>query len=121
MSLQRSNRRSLRWRAAVIVLGVLAAFLLANCGPRGDGGEEETLEKKTTKTVSEVLQHHRDQLMSLPGVVGVAQGRTEDGRDCIVVMLKEDNPDLRAQIPALLEGYPVQIKITGEFRALGTQ
>jgi hypothetical protein len=71
----------------------------------------------TAKTIEEVLKEHTEDLMSIPGVVGTAQGLCDD-RDCIKVFVIEKTPELDQKIPNTLEGYPVMIEETGEFRAL---
>ena len=55
--------------------------------------------------------------MALPGVIGTAEGE-QDGKPCIVVMIAEPISELKVQIPAELGGYPVDIRMTGEFKAL---
>lgn len=69
-------------------------------------------------TIEAVLEAHTDELMSLPGVVGVAIGVLSDGTRCIKVMVIEKTPDLEKKIPSALEGYPVVVEGTGEIRAL---
>jgi hypothetical protein len=68
-------------------------------------------------TVEAVLMRHTAALMSLPGVVGTAQGRCGD-RDCIKVFVRRRTHELEQRIPASLEGYPVEIEVTGDLRAL---
>jgi hypothetical protein len=68
-------------------------------------------------TIEAVLEKHTGALMSLPGVVGTAQGLC-DGRDCIKVFVRQRTPELERRIPAVLEGYRVSIEESGEFRAL---
>ncbi len=69
------------------------------------------------KTIEAVLKEHTGRLMSLPGVVGTAQGLCE-GKPCIKVYVEKKTPDLVKQIPSTLEGYEVIIQETGEIRAL---
>ena len=69
------------------------------------------------KTVQAVLKEHTDSLMSLPGVVGTAQGEC-DGKPCIKVFVAKKTPQLLSQIPSSLEGYLVAVEETGEIRAL---
>jgi len=67
------------------------------------------------RPLEEVLQAHTDQLMAMPGVVGVAEGVC-DGRPCIKVFVARKTPDVLKAIPASVEGYPVAVDETGEFR-----
>ena len=69
------------------------------------------------KDIEEARRTHTDQLMSLSGVLGVGIGEL-DGRPCITVLVNEDSQALRDQIPGEIDGFPVVIEVTGEFRAL---
>ena len=69
------------------------------------------------KTIAAVLKGHTDRLMALPGVVGTAQGE-RDGEPCIHVYVVKKTPELLKRIPSALEGYTVEVKETGEIRAL---
>lgn len=62
--------------------------------------------------VAEVLDRHTARLMSLPGVVGTAQGEC-GGQPCILVLVQRLTPALRQAVPAELEGIPVEIQETG--------
>ena len=69
------------------------------------------------KAIDEVLREHTKSLMSIPGVVGTAQGLCDD-KPCIKVYVIKETPELKQKIPQTLEGYPVMIEETGEIRAL---
>ncbi len=71
----------------------------------------------TSKTIEEVLETHTNYLMSIPGVVGVAQGSC-DNEPCIKVYARRITPELRRQLPKTLEGYKVISVETGEFEEL---
>ncbi len=77
------------------------------------GGEKEM----SAKTIEEVLKEHTEELMSIPGVVGIGQGLCND-KPCIKVFVIEKTPELAQKIPNSLEGYQVIIEETGEIRAL---
>ncbi|MEE9610245.1 MAG: hypothetical protein V3W19_03295, partial [Desulfatiglandales bacterium] len=79
----------------------------------GHDGENE-MERKS---IEKVLKEHTDELMSLPGVVGTAQGLCDD-QPCIKVFVIEKTPELDQEIPDILEGYPLMIEETGTIRAL---
>ncbi len=68
-------------------------------------------------TIQEVLEEHTERWMATPGVVGTAIGQLE-GRPCIKVFVGEKTDELQAKIPTTLEGHPVVLEETGEFRAL---
>ncbi len=68
------------------------------------------------RTIEEALEAHTDRLMAIPGVVGTARGLCE-GTPCIKVFVAKKTPELLRQIPAAIEGYPVAVEESGEFRA----
>jgi hypothetical protein len=68
-------------------------------------------------TIEEVLKKHTGELMSVPGVVGTAQGIC-DNKPCIKVYVVKKTPELNKKIPDIIEGYPVVIEETGKIRAL---
>ncbi len=80
----------------------------------GFSGEEKEM---SVKTIEEVLKEHTEELMSIPGVVGIGQGLCNN-KPCIKVFVIEKTPELEQEIPSSLEGYPVMIVETGEIRAL---
>ena len=69
------------------------------------------------KTIQQVQEEHTDRLMSLPGVVGTAIGEA-DGKPCIKVFVNQKTTEIEKEVPDSLEGYPVVIEETGEFKAL---
>jgi len=71
----------------------------------------------TARAIQRVIDEHADNIMSLPGVVGMAQGLCED-HPCIKVFVDRITPELEGKIPATLEGHRVVVEATGKFRAL---
>jgi len=69
------------------------------------------------KNIEQVLHEHRDEITELPGVVGIAQGECS-GYPCIKVYTSERKDELRWKIPAEIEGFPVDIEVTGSIQAL---
>ena len=69
--------------------------------------------------IREVLKRHTDELMAVPGVVGIAEGLSQ-GRSCIKVFVVDKNSELLRQIPESIEGYLLRVEESNEFRALGT-
>jgi len=91
---------------------LLLAVLLTACAasPRGKA-------MMSGRTIEQVLRAHTGELMSLPGVVGTAQGLCAS-RPCIKVYVIKKNAELGQRIPDTIEGYPVTIEETGTFRTL---
>ena len=64
-----------------------------------------------------MLEARDDELLAIPGVVGVYVGLLDDGETpCLKVMVVERTPDLDAQLPEMLDGYPVIVEETGVIR-----
>ena len=69
------------------------------------------------KTIEEVQEAYTDAWMTIPGVVGTGIGESK-GKPCIRVFVLEETEELRKKIPSSIEGFPVILESTGEFRAL---
>ena len=69
----------------------------------------------TDSDILAVLVRHRGELMAIPGVVGVAEGLC-NGEPCIKVFVTRKTPVLAGQLPSLLEGFPIGVEETGDFR-----
>jgi hypothetical protein len=71
-----------------------------------------------TRSITDVVRLRAGEIMALPGVVGLGEGRLPDGRTCVRIFLAREDRALRAQLPRTLDGYPVDVEVTGEIRAL---
>ena len=74
----------------------------------------------TAGNIQEVLKRHTDELMTISGVVGVAEGKSH-GRPCIRVFVVSKNSELLRRIPETIEGFSLQIEESGQFHALDTK
>jgi len=63
-------------------------------------------------TVASVRAKYEADLLLIPGVVGVGEGR-----DRIIVYVRDE--DAVRRVPSSLEGVPVFVVVTGELRPLG--
>ncbi len=70
------------------------------------------------KSIDEVIRTHADSLMAIPGVVGIYHGQKEDGSACLKILVRAITPEIERRIPRTLEGYPVEIELTGEIRPM---
>ncbi len=68
-------------------------------------------------SVEEVKKRHEARLMKTPGVVGVGIGRS-GGRTVIRVYVEKDSPKVRKAVPQSLDDVPVEVVVSGRFRAL---
>ena len=65
---------------------------------------------------AEVKRRHEARLMKIRGVVGVGIGK-KDGKDCIRIYVADDSPRILSALPEALEEVPVEIVVSGPFRA----
>src|SRR5205814_1331323 len=100
------SRVTLR-RAAVLTLGAAALWSPAAA---------QQPPAAPMRPIAEVFAAHSDSLMRLPGVVGVGIGRCGDA-PCIKVMAAHSSSELIARLPKRLEGYAVELQVTGPITA----
>ncbi|WP_145924826.1 hypothetical protein [Syntrophotalea acetylenivorans] len=70
------------------------------------------------KAVMAVQNRHTEKLMGEPGVVGTATGLSAHGQPAVLVLVESFHSARAAHIPAVLDGQPVAVKITGKITAL---
>ena len=71
------------------------------------------------RDINAVLRDHDQELLKIPGVVGVYVAVLDDGKTpCLKVMLARKTPESDRDLPKSIEGYPVISEVTGEIRPL---
>jgi hypothetical protein len=97
---------------------VFFSLIIAACA-EGDGptapNAPELLSRGALAPAAAVQLGHQEDLMAIPGVVGVGLGATDSGRPAIVVLTERGGV---AGLPASLGGTPVRVMVTGEIWAL---
>ena len=109
------SRSTATSRGILVALVVAVAVVCAGCGR--DGPDEPGGTVLDTPPIADVLREHTSRLMEIPGVVGTAEGLRDDGTPCIVVMVAARTDELVSKLPKSLGGYPVEIRVMGEFEA----
>ncbi len=102
--------------ALIGIATLLLAIIVVSCADNPADGHKG-VNSIPAKPIEEVLKTHTGRLISIPGVVGTAQGLC-DGKPCIKVFVAKKTPQLEQKIPHALAGFPVVIQETGEIRAL---
>jgi hypothetical protein len=100
-----------RSKALAIVVGMASIVILLSTGI-GYGFNDRL---GPLGPAAEVQERHTGRMMANPDVVGTAVGLTEDGRPAVKVLTKRSGV---AGIPEELEGFPVEVEVTGEIFAL---
>jgi len=71
------------------------------------------------RDINAVLSDHDQELLAIPGVVGVYSGlRGDQKTPCLRVMALKKTKELERALPKSLEGYPVEIEETVEIRPM---
>jgi hypothetical protein len=76
---------------------------------------EEHTTTVSTSELGRVKQLHEHKLMAIDGVEGVGIGKNRIGDDAILVYLRDQGAV--KSVPRDIEGYPVEILITGQIDA----
>jgi hypothetical protein len=98
-------------RMFLLVIGL--ALAAAGCPSKS----QKEMTTSPSRTLTQALNAHAPDLMNIPGVVGTAESRLDDGRPCILVLVTRLTPELRAKLPEQIEGWPVKVEASGEIHA----
>jgi hypothetical protein len=101
---------------------LLVSALLTGCALPSPGPAQLTPAAVVTSSpandIGAVLDEHQEELMRLPGVVGVGIGQDGmTGEPIILVLMAEPAPDLEKALPQKLDGYSVKPLVVGEIKA----
>jgi len=104
------------WKVLLCVAGVFVLVAtLAGCVSKPEVRQGKG--RRMPPPIDYVLRAHTDEWLAIPGVVGTAIGR-QRGKPCIRVLVAHKSKEIARRIPRHVDGYPVLIEETGEFRAL---
>jgi hypothetical protein len=70
----------------------------------------------TRPPIEEVQERYTPTWMELPRVVGTGIALCDDEEPCIRVFLSSASPEAEEAIPKEVEGYRVEVVVTGIFR-----
>jgi len=99
-------------------LSLLLAVQYGACG-RTSKRQSPQQETMPGPDINDVLRAHDNELLAIPGVVGVYVGLLDDGKtSCLKVMVVKKTLDLEQRLPRSLEGYPVVIEESGIIRPM---
>lgn len=91
---------------------LVAIILITGCGRAKTGNMGGQAVAEAPKTIEAVLAAHNDSLMAVPGVLATAIGRCS-GAPCIRVLVSRVTDDVQRRVPRQLEGFPVQVDVSG--------
>ncbi len=93
--------------------------MLVVCGQRATEKGQDAGQMSHDKTIEEVLTEHTDAWMSISGVTGTGIGKCGD-TPCIRIYVSGNVDDVRSHIPDEVDGYMVDLVVTGRFEARDT-
>ena len=103
----------------LLAFGILSITLLAaascNDQPTAPRAPRMAPLQGALAAVMQVQDRHTPQLLQVPGVVGTATGVDPSGHAVVFVLTKSTDV---TGIPGALENVPVNVRVTGEIRAL---
>ncbi|MFN2507529.1 MAG: hypothetical protein ABR589_02015 [Chthoniobacterales bacterium] len=95
----------------------LRSFLALTLALGSPDAMTQTGSPSPRRDINAVLADNDEQLLAMPGVVGVYVGLLEDGTtSCLKIMLSRPRAAGDASLPRKIEGYPVITEVTGEIR-----
>lgn len=68
--------------------------------------------------IEETLRKHRDELLRMPGVVGVGIGADPEGEGRVILIMVNRDPRLAGPLPQAIDGHRLVIQEAGEVSAL---
>jgi len=106
----------------VLVPAVALMLLVADCRPRVPSPAPEIASEPAPEPALEdsaalVIARNAGTLMAIPGVVGLYEGETQGKTVLRVMVLSRADSTLR-RIPKTLEGYPVEIEVSGPIKPM---
>src|SRR3989337_3134104 len=105
-------------RGGIILNNIIAFLILISIGFYIRGGKatgQPPIQPPGLDIAIQVQEAHTPELLGLPEVVGTAVGLDEQGQPVIQVFTKSGR---FIGIPNNIEGFPVEVIITGQFAAL---
>jgi hypothetical protein len=101
-------------------IGISLLLVVAGCGSGSQSGrvEKQNGSSMPQKSIEQVLSDNTGRWMTLPGVVGTGIGECS-GKPCIKIFASAKSDSLAKQIPKQIDGYTVELEVTGEFKANG--
>ena len=111
----------------VALVVALSLTLMLGCGedyntPSGPEEVQESLllspDNPQIRAVMAIQDRHTEEIMSKPGVVGIATGLNADGQPAIIIFMESQTLAKKAFLPDEFESVPVIVQVTGPIKAL---
>jgi hypothetical protein len=105
--------------AVALVIGIAVSGCSTSPAPDASPAATPTGEgEMAAADILQVLQKHEDELMDIPGVVGLGIGQSETtGEQYLSVLVEAMTPELLALLPTQLDGFEVKAQAVGPIQA----
>ena len=70
-----------------------------------------------TGSLQEIKAKYEQQIIETPRVVPMGIGKDADGKIAIIIGIEHESEKIRAALPEELDGYTVEVQVTGPVRA----
>jgi hypothetical protein len=103
----------------LMIFGVSFVILSLVCAQQGTQElRRGVVSIERVEELKEIQARHEDNIMGIPGVVGIGIGLTEDGADlAFIVYVEKLTSSVEVQVPNRIEGVPVRMIESGIFKA----
>lgn len=118
------SRSMIRVGQFCLLMLVLVVILISSgCQSKNEGEKnvsntEDYQDSQPESDIKKVMDAHAESLMAMAGVTGVAIGKTDDGIDCIMILILEDTKEIRDKLPREIQGHPVCLFVSGEIKPM---
>jgi hypothetical protein len=99
---------------SALVRFLILIFIILGCANQ----KQIENNKEIKLTPKEVIDKHSDDLMSIEGVEGLYESADDNGNPIIKIMVSSEDTELLANLPDKLEGYDVEIVVSGKMKPL---
>ncbi len=105
-----------------LLLAAVLLLLASITGREKNSNEQNNIltvvnNSKDQSKIMTVKGKYEGELMAIPGVVGVGISECK-AKACIIVFIHNRTAQIDREIPKTLDGYPVQIEVTGSIKTL---
>ncbi len=105
-------------RAHLAAVAITALATLAAGGCQRSDPRERPQGTESVTPIADAIARHAPELMAIPGVVGVYEGETARRTPCIRILVVKRTRELEKRLPRVLEGWPVEIEVSGVIRPM---
>lgn len=106
------------WKISLFLLMVFSLALWLPSAGYAQQSRGGAVDLQRIEELKVIQARNENQVMSIPGVVGIGIGLTEDGKDlAFIVYVEKLTPRIKARVSGQIEEVPVRLIESGIFKA----